>query len=172
MKQKCPDCVSVEILSGTGNGKCSRCYGSGKVGTIADDIAGGKRACERCHGSGQCQTCGGHGVVVGPDKPRPHAKDDINPFDDKVAIKARCPKCGAIDWFEWKFLGKLTDPVCGHSWYVGPAKYTLMQIRAVVAAGGKMAKYMNKGLTGEGAWIGKILGGFTGMVFGIAFRLP
>jgi len=35
-----------------------------------------------------------------------------------------------------------------------------------------MARHMAAGVRGEGAWIAKILGGFMGVVFGIAFRLP
>jgi uncharacterized protein YqgC (DUF456 family) len=97
---------------------------------------------------------------------------DINPFDDKVAIKTVCPNCGALDWFEWKFLGRLTDAICGHSWYAGSGTYTLMQIRAAFAAGGKGAKYMTSGLSGgQGAWIGKAMGWFVGMLLGLAFRL-
>ena len=41
MKQQCPDCASGGVF-GVGNGKCSKCYGGGKAGTIADDIAGGE----------------------------------------------------------------------------------------------------------------------------------
>ncbi len=47
MTQQCPDCADAGIL-GTGNGKCAHCYGIGKIGTIADDIAGGKRPCPHC----------------------------------------------------------------------------------------------------------------------------
>ena len=36
----------------------------------------------------------------------------------------------------------------------------------------KMNKSFNHGISGEGAWIAKLLGGFLGVVFGIAFRLP
>ena len=64
MKQQCPDCASGGVF-GVGNGKCSKCYGGGKAGTIADDIAGGKPSCPRCHGTGQCPTCGGSGLVSG-----------------------------------------------------------------------------------------------------------
>jgi len=171
MTQRCPDCASIKV-SGGGNGKCSACHGGGKVGTIADDIAGGKRNCERCHGTGQCRTCGGTGVLaaVAPPK-RPHADEDINPFDDKVAIRRVCPKCGALDWFEWKFLGRLTDPICGHSWYVGPGTYAVMQIRAAFAAGGKGAKYFTSGVSGEGAWIAKGMGWFMGVLLGLGIRL-
>jgi uncharacterized protein YecT (DUF1311 family) len=99
------------------------------------------------------------------------AAAELNPFDDKVAIKTVCPNCGALDWFEWKFLGKLTDPVCGHIWYAGSGAYTLMQIRAIFQAAGRTAKYMTSGIRGEGAWVGKIVGWFCGVVFGFCFRL-
>ena len=172
MTQRCPDCASGELLSGHGNGKCSACYGGGKVGTIADDVAGGKRNCDRCRGTGQCRTCSGTGVVaaVAPPK-RPHADDEINPFDDKVAIRTVCPNCGALDWFEWKFLGRLKDPICSHSWYAGSGTYTLMQIRAAFAAGGKGAKYFTSGVSGEGAWIAKGMGWFMGVLLGLGIRL-
>jgi Tfp pilus assembly protein PilF len=97
---------------------------------------------------------------------------EVNPFDDKVAIKTVCPHCGALDWFEWKFLGRLTDAICGHSWYAGSGTYTLMQIRAAFAAGGKGAKYMTSGLSGgQGAWIGKGMGWFIGVLLGLGIRL-
>jgi RecJ-like exonuclease len=96
MKQQCPDCASRGVF-GVGNGKCSKCYGGGKVGTIANDIAGGKGSCPRCHGTGRCPTCGGSGLVSGSTAPaRPHAHDELNPFDDKVAVRVHCPKCGAL----------------------------------------------------------------------------
>src|ERR1035437_5708915 len=172
MKQQCPDCASGGVF-GVGNGKCSKCYGGGKAGTIADDIAGGKPSCPRCHGTGQCPTCGGSGLVSGSAAPaRPHAHAELNPFDDKVAVRVCCPKCGALDWFEWRFLGKLTDPVCGHSWYVGSGTYTVMQIRAAFAAGNKGAKYFTSGVSGgEGAWIAKALGWFMGVILGLGIRL-
>jgi hypothetical protein len=97
---------------------------------------------------------------------------ELNPFDDKVAIKTICPNCGALDWFEWKFLGRLTDPGCGHSWYVGSGTYVAMQFRAAFAAGHKGAKYFNSGVSGgEGAWIAKALGWFLGVVLGLGIRL-
>jgi len=97
---------------------------------------------------------------------------DVNPFDDKVAIKTVCPHCGALDWFEWKFLGRLTDPICGHSWYVGSGTYAAMQIRAAFAAGGKGAKYLTSGVSGgEGAWIAKGMGWFMGVLLGLGIRL-
>jgi hypothetical protein len=95
----------------------------------------------------------------------------LNPFDDKVAVRVHCPKCGALDWFEWKFLGKLTDPVCGHTWYVGSGFYIAMQLRAIVKTSARYAKHGTQGPSGEGAWIGKILGAFGSLVFGFCIRL-
>ncbi len=106
-----------------------------------------------------------------PQPARPYASAEFNPLDDKVAIKTHCPKCEASDWFEWKFLGKLTDPICGHTWYADSGTYTVQQMRAVEMSR-RTVKYMNHGISGEGAWIAKILGGFLGMVLGMAFRLP
>jgi hypothetical protein len=97
---------------------------------------------------------------------------EVNPFDDKVAIKTVCLHCGALDWFEWKFLGRLTDPICGQSWYVGPGTYTGMQIRAAFAAGGKGAKYLSSGVSGgQGAWIGRAMGWLMGVLLGLGIRL-
>jgi hypothetical protein len=76
-----------------------------------------------------------------------------------------------VDWFEWKFLGRVTDPVCGHSWYVGSGTYTLMQLRAGFAAGHRFAKYLTSGVSGEGAWIAKAMGWFMGVILGLAIRL-
>lgn len=170
--QQCPDCAGGAVF-GPGNGKCRECYGSGKVGTIADDVAGGKRPCPLCHGTGRCQTCGSKGLV--PDSPpppeRPHARAELNPFDDKVAVRLRCPKCGDVDWFEWKFLGRLTDPVCGHNWYAGSGLYTAMQIRAIFQTSARFAKEGTKGASGEGECIGKIIGWFVHLVFGFCIRL-
>src|ERR1035437_1412760 len=76
MKQQCPDCASGGVF-GVGNGKCSKCYGGGKAGTFADEIAGGKPSCPRCHGTGRCPTCGGSGLVSGSaaaTPERPHAE--------------------------------------------------------------------------------------------------
>jgi hypothetical protein len=96
---------------------------------------------------------------------------ELNPFDDKVAIKTVCPNCGALDWFEWKFLGKLTDPVCGYTWYAGSGTYVLMQVRAGFQAGSRFTKYLTSGISGEGAWIAKALGWFMGTLVGIGVRL-
>ena len=68
-------------------------------------------------------------------------------------------------------MGRLTDPICGHSWYVDPGTYAGMQLRSTFTAGNKGAKYLNSGVSGEGAWIGKTMGWFTGVMLGSAFRL-
>ena len=72
---------------------------------------------------------------------------ELNPFDDKIAIKTICPNCGALDWFEWKFLGRLTDPICGHSWYADSGTYALIQVRAAFQFGRRFAKYMTSGIS-------------------------
>jgi len=170
--RQCPDCAGGGVLTPR-NGKCRNCYGSGKVGTIADDIAGGKRPCPVCHGTGLCQTCGGKGLVASsaPSPARPHANAELNPFDDKVAIRLAYPKCGDVDWFEWRFLGRLKDPVCGHAWYAGSGLYALMQIRAAFGAGKRFAKYMTSGISGELAWLARGMGWFVGTILGIGIRL-
>lgn len=64
--EKCPDCYSVAILGSGGDGKCSRCKGTG-LGTLVDQISSSifdyKSECDECGGSGECQTCGGSGMV-------------------------------------------------------------------------------------------------------------
>jgi hypothetical protein len=77
-----------------------------------------------------------------------------------------------VDWFEWKFLGKLTDPVCGHSWYADSVIYTKRQLDATFEMVRRCAKYFNSGVSGQGAWFGKLLGGFMGLVLGLGMRLP
>jgi hypothetical protein len=102
---------------------------------------------------------------------RPHADDEINPFDDKVAIRAVCPHCGALDWFEWKFLGHLHDPVCGQSWYAGSGTYAMMQIRAAFSFGHKYAKHTTSGASGEGAWLAKAIFWPVNLLLGLGVRL-
>lgn len=80
---------------------------------------------------------------------------ELNPFDDKVAIKTACPNCRELDWFEWKFLGRLTDPVCGHSWYAGSGAYALMQLRAAFQFGARFGKYMTSGTSRSSASAGE-----------------
>lgn len=167
----CPDCQAPLILGNKGNGKCANCYGSGRTGTIITEMTDGNPACRKCRGTGSCQTCGGHGEVPAEQVKRPNANVEINPFD-KEAIQLSCPKCGDIDWFEWRFLGKLTDPVCGYQWYVDSGVYAGKQIRASFQLGKKIVKYFNHGVSGEGAWIAKAAGAFTGMVIGLVVRLP
>lgn len=167
----CSDCAAPVVVGNRGNGKCSNCYGGGRTGTIINDITGSDRSCRKCGGTGRCPACGGHGVVSA-EAVRPNAHAELNPFDDKEAIRLVCPHCGDTDWFEWRFLGKLEDPVCGHEWYADSAVYAGKQVRASFQMGKKLVKYFNHGVSGEGAFIAKALGGFTGMVFGLAFRLP
>jgi hypothetical protein len=173
---RCPDCESLVVTSipERGNGKCSNCHGRGTTNTIANDISGSGTKCPKCNGTGACQTCNGSGEAADTraSNTRPHAAMEENPFDDKIAVRVRCPKCGEIDWFEWKFLGKLTDPVCGHSWYVSTGVYALQQVRATFSAMGKGIRYMNKDVHGQGAGIAKVLGVIGGASIGFAFRLP
>jgi hypothetical protein len=102
---------------------------------------------------------------------RPHADEDVNPFEDNVAIRAVCPNCGALDWFEWKFLGHLKDPVCGHSWYAGSVTYTLMQIRAAFSFGRKYAKHTTSGTSGVALWPVKAFFWFVYLLLGLGVRL-
>jgi hypothetical protein len=169
----CPDCAAPVIVGNRGDGRCATCYGGGKTGTILDDIAGGKPACQKCGGSGRCPTCRGQGVVsVAEIRQRPHADAELNPFDDREAIKLHCPNCGDVDWFEWRFLGKLRDPLCGHEWYTTTGVYTTKQIRAAFQLGGKLVKYFKHGISGEGAWIARGMSYLVALPLGIGIRLP
>ncbi len=96
---------------------------------------------------------------------------ELNPFDDKVAIKTVCPNWGALDWFEWKCLGRLKDPICDGTWYVGSGAYATIQIPAAFGAGSRFTKYLTSGISGEGAWIAKAMAWFIGTILGISIRL-
>lgn len=54
-------------------------------------------------------------------------------------VPGACPKCNASGMFKWHFLGKLTHPPCGKSWYVPPGTYIGRQLGAVFRTGGEMA---------------------------------
>jgi hypothetical protein len=108
---------------------------------------------------------------VPPSKEVREPSAEVNPFARKVAVKVVCPNCGALDWFEWKFLGKLTDQVCGHTWYVGSGAYTLMQLRAALKAGQQFSRELTSKASVEGAWVARIVGWFSGTVLGLAIRL-
>jgi hypothetical protein len=114
---------------------------------------------------------GARGKPFKPHSEGPPTEAELNPFDDKVAIKTVCPNCGSVGWFEWKFLGKLVHPVCGYTWYAGSGTYALMQIRAAFQAGSRFSKYWTSGIHGEGAWIAKAVGWFMGTLLGIGIRL-
>lgn len=66
----CTDCDGQPyILSEAGNGVCSVCHGSGKIGLfgrMTDAVPLGhltESDCDNCGGSGRCPTCGGTGSV-------------------------------------------------------------------------------------------------------------
>lgn len=85
-------------------------------------------------------------------------------------VGTACPKCNEPGSFKWHFLGKLIHPDCGWSWYVGPGKYIVKQLKAVFVAGvGAGAGMTEPDKRGEsGGFIGAIFGFFMG----VAFRLP
>ncbi len=70
---RCTDCQSIDLsglFSSRGNGRCSKCDGTGhdqmveglvQLATLG--IEDHKIDCEECHGTGQCQSCGGTGEV-------------------------------------------------------------------------------------------------------------
>jgi uncharacterized protein YecT (DUF1311 family) len=150
-------------------------YERGRRDNLADNVGQAVFGLFRDDPGGHFQA-GYHDGAAGK-KFRPPADEvrkpaaELNPFDDKVAIKIVCPNCGALDWFEWKFLGRLKDPVCGHTWYAGSGTYTVMQIRAGFGAGNKFAKHITSGVTGEGAWLFKAPFWCAGIILGLAIRL-
>jgi hypothetical protein len=140
------------------------------MGMLRDDPGGYFAAGYRDGAAGKAFNAHGNNVRKGD--------AELNPFDDKVAIKTVCPNCRELDWFEWKFLGRLTDPVCGHSWYAGSGTYALMQLRAAVQFGGRFGKYMTSGKSqsrsaGE-ELVGSLIKGMFwifGALIGIGIRL-
>jgi hypothetical protein len=57
--QRCPDCDDGIFQ---GDGRCSRCHGSGTNLNLASDVP----KCPACEGSGICATCGGTGILEPP----------------------------------------------------------------------------------------------------------
>ena len=67
---QCPSCHSIKIFPGVheGDGKCSKCYGSGygiALDQFVSKLVGEKSNCLRCNGSGECPRCDGTGVIEG-----------------------------------------------------------------------------------------------------------
>jgi SH3 domain-containing protein len=81
-----------------------------------------------------------------------------------------CPKCRASGAFKWHFLGKLSHPDCGRSWFVGPGEYIVAQLKAVFRTGGEIAGSAISDAEKKGE------SGFAGMIFGflmgVMIRLP
>jgi len=63
---RCPDCNSSGDLFGlAGDGKCSRCHGSGEKLLAGINRRGVPSfGCDDCDGTGSCQTCNGTGEVA------------------------------------------------------------------------------------------------------------
>jgi len=57
--KRCPDCYGAHWI--WGDGKCSRCAGSGKSLSLSYP----ELECGQCNGSGTCPTCGGTGKLKG-----------------------------------------------------------------------------------------------------------
>lgn len=102
-----------------------------------------------------------------------------NPFGKKTAIKTICPNCGAIDWFEWKFLGRLTDPVCTYTWFAGSGTYAWMQLRAALMFGAETVQHFTSGqpktnssmITEAFDWMFGCMMWLFGAILGIFVRL-
>ena len=65
---RCNDCnsISTMIFVDQGDGKCSKCCGSGlgdALDQFSGNLVGEKSECLKCGGSGDCPTCNGTGVV-------------------------------------------------------------------------------------------------------------
>jgi hypothetical protein len=146
------------------------------MGMLRDDPGGYFAAGYRDGAAGK--TFNPHGDNIRSDNAR-KGDADLNPFDDRVAIKTVCPNCRELDWFEWKFLGRLTDPVCGHSWYAGSGAYALMQLRASFQFGARFGKYMTSGTSRSSASAGEAAVGslakgmfwILGALLGVGIRL-
>jgi hypothetical protein len=75
----CPNCNGPGIsLDRRMDGRCSQCYGTGKVdpfrdpiGAVSDAVFGSQSDCLICKGSGVCQTCSGKGEVEVKDETEP-----------------------------------------------------------------------------------------------------
>lgn len=52
---RCPDCDGGTF---TGDGRCSRCYGTG----VNLNLVSADGKCPPCRGTGVCATCGGSGL--------------------------------------------------------------------------------------------------------------
>lgn len=70
----CPDCK--------GNGKCTRCKGTGKIGTFP------MSPCPKCGGSGNCITCSGSFRISRGDKKIESKIEGTNAEDVILVIKA------------------------------------------------------------------------------------
>lgn len=97
-----------------------------------------------------------------------------NAYSLKFALEkfllTECPKCKASGAFKWHFLGKLSHPDCGRSWFVGPCEYIVAQLKAVFRTGGEIAGSAISDAEKKGE------SGFAGMIFGflmgVMIRLP
>jgi len=58
---RCPDCDEGALH---GNGRCSRCHGTGINVNLASDAP----KCPACDGTGICSTCGGSGSYPPPEE--------------------------------------------------------------------------------------------------------
>ena len=66
--RQCRKCngVSINIFQDKGDGKCSKCGGSGLgsgLDQFAASVASQRSRCTKCRGSGKCPNCRGKGLV-------------------------------------------------------------------------------------------------------------
>ena len=60
-REPCTECGDASNRLAKGDGKCTRCNGSGvEVGVAV--LAGYESECERCNGTGVCFACNGTGL--------------------------------------------------------------------------------------------------------------
>lgn len=83
-----------------------------------------------------------------------------------------CPNCNAVGAYKWHFLGKLSHPDCGWSWYVGPGAYTGAQLKAVFRTGMNLSAEAYGDAEKKGEKAGGCLGAVFSFILGICFRLP
>lgn len=82
-----------------------------------------------------------------------------------------CPNCNVPGAFKWHFLGKLTHPACGWSWYAAPGTYIGAQFKGVFRTGMEIGGDMLADSERKGEK-GGCLGAIFGFIMGVCFRLP
>lgn len=91
-------------------------------------------------------------------------------------LETACQSCGASGHFRWHFLGRMSHPGCGWSWYADPGTYIVEQFRrsfrAGMEVGADAASDSRGGASGcLGGLFGFLIGSITRLTFAV-FLLP